>query len=398
MTELKNLNTEFSEEGIDIDDDLLIEAEQEDIEPEKEEEITEPFDPTKIRVDTRPTTIDLVLSRIQYGELDLAPEFQRRDGIWTNAAKSRLIESILIRIPLPAFYMDATDDDKWFVVDGLQRLTALKQFVLDKFGNDPPDNKQFRLTGLEFLTHLDDKTYDQLPRNLQRRIRETQITVYLIEKGTPPEVKFNIFRRINTGGLPLSAQEIRHALNQGKATRFLSILAELKEFQKSTGMTKRSKNRMEDHEFVLRFLAFTLTPYKEYKSNILDTFLNNTMTEINKMSNQKLEEIKYNFIRAMNAAHEIFGKYAFRKIATNSKRKYPLNKALFEVWSVTLSKLSDQELQILKIQKQYLIDKFLNLLESDEDFQISISQSTGKMKTVNYRFSKIEKLLQEIVT
>ncbi len=175
-----------------------------------DERITDPFDPAKIRVETRTMTIDLLLSRIEHGELDLTPGFQRKGGIWGEGAQSRLIESTLIRIPLPAFYVDATNEDKWLVVDGLQRLTTLKKFVLDK---------TLKLHGLEFLTQLRGKNYDELSRPYQRRVVETQVVVYLIDKGTPSEVKFNVFKRINTGGLPLSAQEIRHALNQGYAYR-----------------------------------------------------------------------------------------------------------------------------------------------------------------------------------
>jgi hypothetical protein len=249
-----------------------------------DESITEPFDPTLIRVSSKVSTIDLLVSRLQKGEFNLAPDFQRKGGIWSLGAQGRLVESLLIRIPLPAFYIDASDDDKWVVVDGLQRLTTLKNFIVDK---------TLRLTDLEFLKALTGKKYDELPRNFQRRIDETQVTLYLIEPGTPQEVKFNIFKRINTGGLPLSAQEIRHALNQGQVTRFLKELAESREFLKATTNSIRD-DRMGDKEFVLRFLAFSIVPYTEYRSKDFDSFLNDRMADINRMDASQLQRLRVN--------------------------------------------------------------------------------------------------------
>ncbi len=374
-----NLPSEGKEYGIDTD------VEYEDL--TSEEMIFSPFDPTQIRVETRVMSIDLLLARIREEELDMAPDFQRQAGIWKDDAKSRLIESILIRIPLPAFYMDATDDDKWIVVDGLQRLTALRRFII---------TKDLKLHGLEFLKPIEDKGYDELPRNFQRRILETQITVYLIARGTPPEVKFNIFKRINTGGLPLSSQEIRHALNQGKVTAMLTELAGSDEFKKATTGSV-SSSRMADREFVLRFLAFTLMPYTEYTKPDFDDYLNRTMHAINAMEDQEIIRLKTKFKRAMTNAVAVFGNDAFRKRYKDSAGRGLINKPLFEAWSVNLSELSDEQVKKLAKQHKIVRRKFIDLLVNDRDFDKAISQGTGDVGKVRLRFSRISQLIEEVL-
>lgn len=366
----------------------------------EEEEIREPFDPTKIKIDARQITIDLVLNRIEFGEIELSPDFQRDSNIWNDTAKSRLIESMLIRIPLPAFYIDATDENKWVVIDGQQRLTTIRNFVLgeggdasDKSNSEEGCEKKFRLSKLEFLTQFNNKTYDELPRNYQRRINETQITVYLIEKGTPEEVKFNIFRRINTGGLPLSAQEIRHALNQGKVTKFLKTLAESKEFKKATANAVPDK-RMAAREVVLRFLAFKITSFMTYNATELDTFLNDAMKKMNSMSDKALADLEKDFFKAMVIAEEIFGNDAFRKRSNRKAARSPVNKALFESWAVNLSLLNEEQIELLKSRQEVLVDKFIEL-NADPRFIDSISEGTGDIRRVKYRFSKVQELIEK---
>jgi hypothetical protein len=359
------------------------------IEPEdtkSEERIVEPFDPTLIRIETKPMTIDLLLTRIREKELDLTPGFQRKGGIWKDEAQSRLIESILIRIPLPAFYMDATNENRWLVVDGLQRLTTLKRFVL---------TNELQLSGLEFLTQFHGKTFSDLPRNFQRRIVETQVTVYLIEQGTPPGVKFNIFKRINTGGLPLSAQEIRHALNQGKATDFLAQLANSDDFKAATDSSIRD-DRMADRECVLRFVAFTITPYHKYKARDFDGFLNDTMAAINNMAHRELDDLARAFARSMRVAQAIFGRHAFRKPSSKKRTRYPINKALFETWSVNISRLNDDQIQKLQERKEILKERFVDLM-NDREFEAAISLSTGDTKKVKRRFEAIEQIIKGVL-
>lgn len=349
-------------------------------------EITDPFNPASIRVNTRQMTLDLLISRIRHNELDLQLDFQRQRDIWTDKAKSKLIESLLIRIPLPAFYIDATNEEKWLVIDGLQRLTTLKRFVIDQ---------NLQLRGLEFLTNLEGKTYSELSRPFQRRILETQVTVYQIEQGTPPGVKFNIFRRINTGGLPLSAQEIRHVLNQGKAADTLAQLASTQEFKRVIGNSIRD-NRMEDRECVLRFFAFTITPYTMYKAEEYDSFLNDCMAKMNQMSDAELSELGSHFRRAMVAAYDIFATDAFRKRYKAGAPRYPINKALFESWSVNLDQLDDKALRLLVERKDKLKERFITLMNNHE-FDEAISQGTGNIKKVQRRFSSIKQLIEEVL-
>ncbi len=385
MIEKLEILTNSANQNIGINEDQLSNLEEEYNDNEEYEDDKIIYDPDKINIVTREPTIEQLLRRINEEALDLAPDFQRHANIWKPEAQSRLIESIIIRIPLPAFYIDATDEDKWLVVDGIQRLFALKRFVIDK---------TLKLSGLEYLSNLKDKTFEQIGRRYQRRIEETQVTVYLIDRGTPPEVKYNIFKRINTGGEPLSPQELRHALNPGKAARFLRDLAASPEFQQVVKLGDTRKMRMDDREFILGFLAFSLTSYKDFKEDKRDTFLTKALAKTNKLTDQELNKIENNFKKTMIASHEIFGEYAFCKISQKQKRKYPINKALFEAWSVNLSNLTDEQVQLLKIKSTELINKFSNLVDNDKDFLISISQAATK---VEYRFSTIEKIINEVL-
>lgn len=349
-------------------------------------ESVKPFDPNKIRVRLWTPTIDLLMKRIKEGEIDLAPDFQRKAGIWKNRAQSQLIESILIRIPLPAFFIDGVDEDQLAVIDGIQRLTALKRFILDG---------DLRLEGMEFLVDLKGKTYAELPRSLQRRIEETMVTVNIVEKGTPEDAKLNLFKRINTGGLSLSSQEIRHAINPGPARDFLRILGESGEFLRATDESL-SADRMDDRECVLRFVAFVLTSPNDYPSADFDAFLNQAMRAINGMTPDQRADLDRRFRRAMSAAHSTLGNKAFRKVY-QSGRRGPINKALFEAWAVNFDACSDEELENLVVRKDKLVHGFIDLLATNTDLENALSQGTGDRRKVHLRFKEIGDLIQRVL-
>ena len=147
---------------------------------------------------------------------------------------------------------------------------------------------------------------------MRRRIGETQLVVNVIDPGTPNEVMFNIFHRINTGGMPLNAQEIRHALNPGQARQYLKNLAKKEEFLNATSGSIRP-DRMADRDCVLRFLAFYIDGWQSYSVNDIDGYLDNAMKRVNSMTQQELESLAKDFTKAMRASATIFEEHAFRK-------------------------------------------------------------------------------------
>ena len=217
----------------------------------EEPKITKPYDPLKVDILPQTLSMQAVIDRLENNEIDLEPDFQRRKDLWSEKEQSRLIESILIRIPLPAFYFDGRNDDCWTVVDGLQRISTINNFVVRK----SEDEFKLKLSDLEYLVEFNGKTFEELPRPMQRRIRECQIYCYCIRGGTPDDVTSSIFKRLNTGGLPLSLAEIRNAVYRGNASNLVRKMAESKCFINAT-RNKIPTDRMEDRDFTALFLAF----------------------------------------------------------------------------------------------------------------------------------------------
>jgi uncharacterized protein with ParB-like and HNH nuclease domain len=368
------------------------------------ETITEPFDPTMIDVKTRNPSIYSIMQRLQHQEIDLMPDFQRQAGLWDITKKSRFIESLLLRIPLPVFYVASDKDDYWIVIDGLQRLYTLNGFISV---SDEKKEEKFALQGLEFLKDFENKKFAQLPRGMQRRILETEPVFHIIQPSTPKNVTRTIFQRINTGGLYLSAQEIRNALYQGQSSQLLKELANSKAFKNATNNSV-SDERMMAREFVLRYLAFTLTPAEKYKIQSLDQFLSDAMEKLNQVSSAWLNQQKSSFKKAMETANQIFDKQAFRKQYDKAERTYPINKALFETWAVELSQCNNEQIAVLIKHREKVNEYFIKLLEGhylpsnilpDDDigFENAISQQTASVKKVHFRFKAIKGLIADIL-
>ena len=366
----------------DTDEDGL-EIERDD----PREEITHPFNPEKIKIRTGKILVGHLVSRIAHNEIDLAPDFQRMSGIWNIQHKSRFVESLMLNIPIPVFYVAEDREANWMVVDGIQRMTTINDYVTGEFA----------LAGLEYLTDLNRKRYADLPRRMRRRIDETAFVINVMEPDTPPDVMFNVFRRINTGGLTLNGQEIRHALHPGPVREYLKCLAESDEFIRATDNSVKP-DRMADRECVLRFLAFYIEPWEKYDGNDLNGYLGKSMDKINAMDPASRDEIASEFKKAMRAAFDIFGNDAFRKRTSADAPRRFVSKALFETWSVALARSSPERIAYLVEHKEETRRAFIALMSEDSDFERAVSYATSTPRRLKKRFEAIDRLVEELVS
>jgi len=340
--------------------------------------IIHPFKPNEIEIETPPFTVGYLIDRIEHNEINMETKFQREGDLWGPEKQSRLIESILLGLPLPAFYFDALPQT-WDIIDGLQRCCSIRNFCV---------KKTLKLTGLEFL-NMNGMGFDDLDRTLQRSIITRPITVNILKKSTRSAVCI-LFKRLNTGGLALTPQEIRNAAYQGKATEYLEELSIMPEFLNATER-KIKTERMEDKDFVCRFIAFYLTDYTEYMPD-LDRFLNSGMELLEK---ENIEPIKQNFKKSLQLATNIFKADAFRKRTDKSANRKPINKAYFEVITVSFSKLNNEDEKLLLHNKELLKNNLIELMRNKR-YDNSL-KATGTKDSVTIRFSMFQQVMQKSI-
>lgn len=362
-------------------------VEKEDVEKEDKsgDEITKPFNPNMIDVDIATINLGSMIEELENNEIDLQPDFQRSSDVWTPTQKSRLIESILLGLPLPSFYFsEDSTTQKRLVIDGLQRLCAIKNFVIEK---------NLKLQDLQFLKKFEGKSFDELERPEIKRIKALKITTNTLRKNTPSEVKYIIFQRVNTAGVPLEPQEMRHALNQGAAAKFIMELAKTESFKNATCNSIKEK-RMLDCDFANRFVAFFIG-LDEYTGE-LDSFLNDQMGKLNKMTEVERESIKDAFNRSMICCLKIFGDDAFRKRQNFKDNRKPISKAVFDTISVNIAHLTPDKQNHLVEKTNEFKSGLVNLF-NESSFWNAVSTGTGKKSTVEIRFRKVKQLIEDIL-
>lgn len=341
-----------------------------------------PLDSVFVRSEQR--TVAEVVKRINAGRYQLDPDFQR-DFVWPITSQSRLIESCIMRIPLPVFYVAEALDGRIAVVDGLQRLTSFHRYLRGDFslilhtGEDQPAHP------------LDGKKFQDLPIQLQERIEDTQLTLYILDAKAPERAKLDIFERVNSGA-PLTRQQMRNCLFNGEATQWLKQAATTPAFLAASGRSLKQKS-MRDREAINRFCAFHILGEGSYKSGDMDDFLARALKIMNE--NPKiLDNLTEQFIHSMNANRYLFGDHAFRKSLAKREEFAPrsvLNIALFDAFSVLLVNYSAES---IKDNAELIKEKTKELIENPT-FIHSITYSTNSTKQVHNRFKLAREMLSE---
>lgn len=334
-----------------------------------------PIDTLLIRNENR--TVHDVLRRIEKGTFVMNPDFQR-DFIWGDDKQSKLIESVLMRVPLPVFYLGEDEEGRMVVVDGLQRLSTFRRFVNNSLKLTLPEQKE-----------LDKQYFRDLSPKLQNRIEDCNLILYVIDAKVPEQARLDIFDRVNSG-IALTRQQMRNSLYMGQATRFLKEEAATELFLKATGKSLKT-HTMRDREFVNRFCAFQLLPIEEYRGD-MDDFLARALKKMNKLTENELKKISTQFRTSLTNNFKVFGQHAFRKHLNIQASRSVLNASLWDVMSTVLSHYSEH---VVEARAKEINSAFYALM-GDNEFMTCITYGPNDMKKVKYRFAAAKVAFQEI--
>lgn len=334
-----------------------------------------PLDQLAIRDERR--TAEDVVRRMEKKRFVLDPDFQR-DFLWDDRKQSRLIESVLMRIPLPVFYVAEDDQGRLVVVDGRQRLTTLKRFMEGELKLTLPDRPE-----------LHGKVFGKLETRLQNRVEDCQLHFYIIDHDVPERARLDIFERVN-GGEVLTRQQMRNAIYNGPATRFLKAEATTPLFVKATGGSLNAK-RMLDREFVNRFCAFDLLDIDSYRGD-MDDWLARGLKCLAELSDVERARVAKRLDRGLRNNLLVFGKHAFRKHRSRTQTRSLINASLFDVMMAGLSRRTESE---VSENAEALREAFFERM-ADERFIKAITYGPNSTREVRARFRIAKLMMSEV--
>ncbi|MCQ4574442.1 MAG: DUF262 domain-containing protein [Candidatus Brocadiales bacterium] len=379
------MNEEIKEQSeLEFEQPLEEEIERIELLPSKRRVYTNQGDPE----------IDSLHGKFKRGKLNIQPDFQRH-FVWDVAKSSRLIESAFLDIPLPVIYISEERDGKECVIDGQQRLTAFFSFIDGQF----PDGRDSKLTGLKVFTELNKKSFKELDDEMQDKTRYCKIRTITFRKESDPDLKFEIFERLNTGAVSLNDQELRNCIYRGPYNKLLKALSKEKDFMSLLGL-KQPDKRMKDVELVLRFAAFYHSTYLNYKPP-MRKFLNNDMQQYQGISEAQSTELRNAFKNSITIIKSLLDVHAFKRFYKGNEKDpngywepKKFNASLYDILMYSFVREDKNKVyQNLDSTREALI----HLMTNDRELIDSIELSTSSVQAVTKRFDKWRLVLQDII-
>ncbi len=373
----------------DEHDEILFENE----EPNEELEL-EDGQVAKIYTEQGDPEIFGLYGKYKRGKLDIQPNFQRY-FVWDKVKSSRLIESALLGIPLPVIYLSEEQDGKIYVIDGQQRLTSFFSFIDGKL----PDGSEFKLSGLKVLKELNGNLYTELDEDIRDKVKDTIIRTITFQKESDPNLKFEIFERLNTGSVPLNTQELRNCIYRGEYNKLLRELAANEEYLELLNI-KGPDKRMKDVELVLRFATFYHNTHINYKSPI-KTFLNYEMDRFQNINSRDAVKLSDAFKNSVSIIKSVFGDRAFKRYykgdENNPEGYWEKKRFNVSLHDILMDSFSRVEKNLVYQNLDRIREAFIDLMTTDDSFIDAIEIGTSEERKVKRRFNQWNMRLNEIL-
>lgn len=331
-----------------------------------------PPEKRRLHTETYDFSISTLVNHLREESI-IVPEFQR-NYVWNRAQASRLIESLIMQCPIPVIYLNQEKDERLSVIDGNQRLTSIKLFLED----------DFELQGLTAYPELEGSKFSDLDPRFRRHIQNRTLRCITIMKETHPQIKFDVFERINTGAVQLNPQEVRHGVFHGSLMKLVDELSSEKVWKSISG--HRNDTRMKGGELVLRYLALSNRQPKYKKP--LKGFLNDFCSEFYNINEEDSLQWKQEFFTAIEAVNFLFGKKSFKVLNEDLEPAVRnINSALFDAVMVGFTRKSVTKKKLKSINVEQFLTNFQELTNTAE-FKNSITSGTSAKSSVNYRIDK----------
>jgi len=373
-----------------LDSELQFEAEQ-----ENGEELNLPTNQREVLTRPGEPEVRSLHEKQKRGRLVLQPDFQRQ-YVWDRKKASRLVESVLLRVPLPIVYLSEQPDSKEYVIDGQQRLTSLFSFIDGRFPNGEP----FKLIGLTAYKELNKKAFTDLTEDLQNRIQDYNLRTVTLLKQSNADLKFEIFERLNTGSEPLNDMELRNCVYRGAYNGLLKELAAEPDFRALLGLAAPDK-RMRDVELVLRFASFYHATYLHYDPP-MKRFYNHDMEKFKDISPEDSVKLRSAFKNALALIRSLLGSQnAFKRYYPgdnkNPNGSWEPKKFNASLYDVLMGVFWDKDKNQVMAALDPLREGWIDLLATNADFRESIERSTSSQEMVRRRFDLTRQLVEGIL-